>query len=196
MKKTFDHRFGDLHARLRSRQGQSLIEVMVAMTLLTVGFLGAVALLSRSLALNSFTANNVTAVYLASEGIEVTKNLIDHDVFAGNAGQGAGWGTCLSEIKTPQGFEVDYTTSNCNLLSAYSPTHFLYYDHNTHLYSYVSINGTPTIFTREISMGSYSQDEITVSSTVFWAGLDGAPQHVTLEDHFYNWYSNTSQPAP
>lgn len=182
------------HNGIRCRTGQSLIEVMVAMSLLTVGFLGAVTLLSRSLALNRFTANNVTAIYLASEGIEIGKNMIDHDVFAQNAGQGAGWGSCLGELGTiADGFEADYETFDCKPVDGkvmgYGPSDYLQYHADTHLYDYDKNGGTATIFTREIAMGSYGSGEITVSSTVFWSGLDGAPQSIILEDHFYDWYS-------
>ena len=64
------------------RGGQSLIEVMVAVTALTVSFLGISSLLSQSLALNRVISNEATATYLASEGIEIAKNLIDHDFYA------------------------------------------------------------------------------------------------------------------
>ena len=59
---------------------------MVAITVLTVGFLGISSLLSQSLALNRVTTNEITATYLASEGIEIAKNLIDHDVYAQQIG--------------------------------------------------------------------------------------------------------------
>lgn len=177
-----------------SRKGQSLIEVMVAMTMLTVGFLGAIALLSRSLALNRFTTSNVTATYLASEGVEVAKNLIDHDVFAQEFGaQGTGWGSCFGNGGN---FEIDNTTGEpggwgqCgNLVRWSSPGDALKYDSVAHTYGYQ--NGTPTIFAREISITN-GTGEITVVSTVFWQGLDGAPESVQLEDHFYDWYSTTS----
>ena len=168
------------------------------MTMLTIGFLGAIALLSRSLALNRFTASNVTATYLASEGVEIAKNLIDHDVFAQEfGGQGTGWGSCFGNGGS---FEIDNTTGESGGWGQCPPNGSLYpwpaaggdplrYDAVTHTYGYQ--NGTPTVFTREISVTN-GTNEITVVSTVFWQGLDGASEKVALEDHFYNWYSSTS----
>lgn len=189
-----------------ARKGQSLIEVMVAMTLLTVGFLGVVALLSQSLAINNFTANNVTAIYLASEGIEIAKNLIDHDVFMGNTHQSWSWGMCAGSLNViAANFEAAYNTDQCSNgvdgVMPYNANDHLYYYPNTHLYGYNQNNsaqngGTPTIFTRDIAMIPNGSDEITVSSTVFWAGLAGAPQSITLEDHFYDWYSKNVSPSP
>jgi prepilin-type N-terminal cleavage/methylation domain-containing protein len=182
-----------------SRRGQSLIEVMVAMTMLTIGFLGAIALLSRSLALNRFTASNVTATYLASEGVEIAKNLIDHDVFAQEfGGQGTGWGSCFGI--GGGSFEIDLTTGEpggwgqCgNLVRWSSAPDPLEYNAATHVYGYQN-GGVQTAFTRriDVSYAPNNVNEVTVVSTVFWQGLDGASEKVALEDHFYNWYSSTS----
>ena len=179
-----------------SRSGQSLIEVMVAITMLTVSFLGISVLLSRSLALNRVTANDVTAAYLASEGIEITKNLIDHDVYAGLAHKGTGWGTCFAGRGTPD-FELDYETTDCGSLAAYDSSKPLLYDPPTHLYGYEA--GVATIFARDIRVsrnpawpGDPNDDEITINVLVSWSGLDGAPDRINLEDRFYNWYSTST----
>ena len=68
-----------------SRRGQSIIEAMVAISILTTGFLGIFALLSKSFFLSRVVADETTATYLASEGMEITKNIIDHDVYTGLA---------------------------------------------------------------------------------------------------------------
>jgi hypothetical protein len=158
---------------------------MVAITMLTVSFLGISVLLSKSLAVNRVTANDVTATYLASEGIEITKNLIDHDVYAGYAHQGNGWGSCFLAT---QDFEVEYSTNDCRTLVSFgNGGHVLLYDASAHLYNYE--NGTPTIFTREIRVVPTGSYEVTVIAIVSWSGLNGAPGNISLEDHFYKWYS-------
>ncbi len=167
---------------LSSQSGQSLIEVMVAITLLTVGFLGITSLLSRSLALNRVTTNQLTATYLASEGVEIAKNLIDHDVYAGGDGQ---WGACFSG-KGGTDFELDYTTIDCGTLTQFSKTP-LYYHPDTHFYNYNSNGGTATDFTRDVRV-QMSGDEAIVNTIVSWSGLGGSPGSINLEDHFYKWH--------
>jgi len=170
--------------RKRERSGQSLIEVMMAITMLTVGFLGIATLLSRSLALNRVTANDVTATYLASEGIEIAKNLIDHDVYSSGDGQ---WGACFTGHGTTD-FELDYATRDCSSLPAYDPSHYLLFNPATHLYGYpADMTGAPTIFTRDVKV-VVNGPEIKVNSVVYWTGLDGAQGNINLEDHFWNWY--------
>ena len=79
-----------------SRRGQTLVEALVALSILTVGFVGIIVLLTRSFQLNRTTANDTQATYLAAEGIEVAKNLIDHDVYEQLSGNSSySWGSCF-----------------------------------------------------------------------------------------------------
>lgn len=184
----------------KNRKGQSLIEVMVALLVLTTGFLGILSLLSQSIFLSKTVGQETTATYLAAEGIEIAKNLIDHDVYENLAGLGTGWGTCFG--LSGGNYELDYTTTDCTsaALKSYlgsTPPDYLYFDPATHLYVYNfdDLNPTvPTGFQRGIKIipndvpGNPSIPEITVQSIVTWE-VGGAYQNVTLEDHFYNWHT-------
>ena len=68
--------------------GQTLLEVMMALFVLTSGFLGILSLLAQSIFLSKTVGNETIATYLAAEGVEVAKNLLDHDVYAHIAGVG------------------------------------------------------------------------------------------------------------
>lgn len=181
---------------------------MIALFILTTGFLGILSLLSQSIFISKNISDQTIATYLASEGIELAKNLIDHDVYEQVASVGTGWGTCFG----PGGgsFELDYTTTNCNNVdmpsvpSAADPPDFLYYDPVTHEYLYtfsgpagaqvIPDGGSPTIFKRAIKVipnNNPAIPEITVQSIVSWNNGLPTEQSVTLEDHFYNWYPQT-----
>jgi type II secretory pathway component PulJ len=166
------------------RSGQSLIEVMVALSLLTVGFLGVFNLLSRSLFLNKTVSNEATATYLAAEGVELAKNLIDHDVYLSLAGAGGGWGNCF---KNGGDFELDYMTQSCPIADANAGVDPLWYHATTGLYDYnENGGGTKTNFARDINILNVSNHEIRVSVKVLW-NTGPTPESVTVEDHFYNW---------
>lgn len=171
---------------------------MIAISILTVGFLGIVSLLARSFFLNRVDADEATATYLASEGIELAKNIIDYDMYQGT------WGTCLATAGVSgggqgKGFELDYATLtsspvNCGSLTPFNssdPDH-LEFDPDTHLYGYNLSTPNPitTSFVRDISFSMPSASngwEIAVSSTVTWSTGPITAQSVTLEDHFYDW---------
>jgi Prokaryotic N-terminal methylation motif len=183
----------DQRSNNESRSGQTLIEAMVAVTLLTVGFLGISSLLSQSLALNRVTANQLTATYLAAEGIEVAKNLIDHDVYLQIATQGTiGWDACWQKLGGYSGgFGLDYTTVNCDPGAGqiFDGNGGLYYHADTHLYDYNEGvgGGTQTDFKRKVAMTPTGNYEMTVTSVVSWPGFAGTEDEVTMEDHFYNY---------
>ena len=87
-----------------SRTGQILIEAIIALSALTIGFLGILALLSSSLSLNRVISDNYTATYLAAEGIEVVKNAIDRNYILQAGGSLVPWNNNLSEGT----YEVEY----------------------------------------------------------------------------------------
>lgn len=60
------------------RKGQSLLEVLVALGLAVAAVLGILALVTRATGLNRVTTDQYIASYLASEGIELVRNLFDH----------------------------------------------------------------------------------------------------------------------
>ena len=166
---------------------------MVAISILTVGFLGITTLLTKSFQLNRIASDQTKATYLAAEGIEITKNLIDHDVFNGIATGVGGWGTCFS---FPNGYyQLDYTTTNCSLIpfSLVSNPAAVYFDSATGLYSDspVGAGSTKTIFTRDVQVVN-NGDEIDVYSTVYWNPTSLSARRMTLEDHFYNWHPLTN----
>jgi hypothetical protein len=163
---------------------------MVAITMLTVSFLGISSLLAQSLALSRVTANSVTATYLASEGIEVAKNLIDHDFYGQASGETQGWGSCFGGGGN---FELTYATYDCVALTQFiGQGDYLWYHNSTdHLYDYDQNGTTETGFTRKIVVTpaeNGNRDEITVDAIVTWAGFSGVSNDIKLEDTFYKWY--------
>ena len=160
-----------------------------------MGFIGIVTLLTKSFQLNRTTANDTQATYLASEGIEIAKNLIDHDVYAGFAlsANTNDFGACFP--LAGYYYPIDYSTTDCSTLHfsppSSPPNTVLYLDPSTHLFGEDSSVGSATSFTRNIEVTPISNSsglaELDVQSTVTWTeGLTS--NTITLEDHFYNWH--------
>jgi Tfp pilus assembly protein PilW len=175
--------------RKNPRRGQTLIEALLALGVITMGLLGIMALLSKAFFYDREVSDRLTATYLASEGIEVAKNLIDHDMYSG-----AGWGACFESNPSWNsngggGFaslSPDYTTTDCASIPAYSGAPLLF-DPATNRYGYSQTAGwAATAFTREVRV-SLSGDQITVQSIVRWNTGPITGESVDLEDHFYDW---------
>jgi len=154
-----------------TKKGQLLIESLVAISVLIIGFLGIFGLLSRSLSLNNVISSQYIASNLAAEGIEVVKNLIDHNFIqyrAWNEGISAGF------------YEISFDSQNLEP----NQNRFLLFNSSANTYNYQ--NGQPTFYKRLIEIQNITPDEIRVKSTVGWR-IRGGSYLVNLEDHFFNW---------
>ena len=152
--------------------GQLLIESMIGISIAVVGLLGILGLVSRSTSLNRVVSNQFIGNYLAAEGIEIVKNLIDSNII-----QHKPWNEGFSNGS----FEADYTS----LTLTPNQNRPLLFDSTNNFYNYQS--GTPTIFTRTINITLIGSEEIKVNSIVKWKTRGGAQFEVNLEDHFFNW---------
>ena len=152
--------------------GQVLVEAIVAISILVIGLLGIFSLLSRSLSLNRVIADQSAATYLAAEGIELVKNLVD-----ANAIQRRPWNLGIN----PGDYEMDF---NDSALAA-NQNRKLNFDSESGQFSYDS--GAPTAFQRLIVISQPSPDELKINSLVNWITRGGGQFEVNLEDHFFNW---------
>lgn len=181
------------------RKGQTLVEALIAVSILTVGFLGIVALLSKSFFISRATSDEVTATYLAAEGVELAKSIVDHDVYSGT------WDACFGlALGQTKSYEFDYSVlaspgAACSSLNSdlftgggtpieFSPATYSYG------YKFPSAQRPiQTKFSREIRVSlptASNGNEIVVRSIVRWPVWPlGAvvSQNITLEDHFYRW---------
>lgn len=165
------------HGRTRGRftnvsAGQFLIESMIAIGIITVGLLGILTLLSNALGLYRVIADQYKGVYLASEGIEVVKSIIERNVILGSP---TPWNSGFSNGF----FEVDYSSDSLMALTG-NPLLF-----NNGIYSY-ALGGVATPYRRTIKIQLIGSDEMRVNSTVTWITRGGGSFSVNLEDTFFN----------
>jgi Tfp pilus assembly protein PilV len=169
--------------RSHTRSGQSLVEALIAISLLLVGFLGTITLINRSIGLTRVVADSYVGTYLAAEGIEVTKSLIDANYVAGRPyyeGFQACASTCDWELDANSTWESGRPTEYAGRT--------LWYDPIVRAYSYAPF-GTATTYKRKVSvtLTGPNAKEIVVISRVEWRARGGGDSSVTLEDHFYDW---------
>ena len=90
-----------------------MIEMLVAVSIISVSLMGILALVARSLAFNRLTTEQYVATYLAAEGIELTKNFFDHSYLSSAPGTGGfyGW-TGVSSIAPAGPYGIFFLDSN------------------------------------------------------------------------------------
>src|SRR3989344_9238906 len=166
--------------RIKNEKGQLLIEAMVAVSLMLVGLMGIFGVLSRSLGLSRVAADHFVAVNLASEVIEIAKNILDKNFTA--PGGGVSWNDGF-----PDGtYCVDY--QNDSLVSCPGAEDKKLYVNSDGLHEHDTSNNTRSKFSRSLTViTSPTGNMIAVQSKVTWVGKGGPNSSVTVEDHFYNW---------
>ncbi len=195
------------------RGGQTIIEAILAISVLTFGLLSVLSLLNRSLSLNRVIADNYRATYLAAEGIEIARNLVDYNVNFGedpSATRGCQDSDgvrvrCISEDLDDGCYELTYTTDFTTPGNAITPLRaaacvnfgdasvrqLRYHDTTTHLYDYDNAQSIETPFRRivqiESAVSGSAPYRVRVNSMVEWRGRGGGTFRVNLEDYFYDF---------
>ena len=89
---------------LNDKRGFTLIEVTVAMFLVTVGVLGVFTVIQRTISFISISSSKLVASYLAQEGIETIRNIRDSNWL-----EDVAWDNGLTICSS--GCEADYKTN-------------------------------------------------------------------------------------
>lgn len=157
----------------RSR-GFTLVEALVALTLLTVALVPAFIQATSAMQLSVTIRNSLVAADLAQEGVEVMRAMRDANWFAG-APFGSGLDACAS------GCLVQW---NSVAPIPYTPNTPLRFDALTGLYQYSQ--GDNTLFYRTIYVTEVSVGELAIRSEVTWKDRRNA-KSFSVEQHVFDW---------
>lgn len=177
----------------KKQDGQIMIEAIVAISMVTIGLLGIITLLINSSRWNRDVSHELVATYLAAEGVEVMKNLIDASIASELRGDtmatwNAGLPEGLYEIQHGAAFGSDGTLPGTPGARQISPNSAqkLMYDSGAGAYQYGSGDASPFSRVVQVIGPRGGSDTLLVSSTVFWDGQEGV-ENIHLEDVFTYW---------
>lgn len=157
-------------------KGFTLVEVVIALFIITIGVGGAFVLIQRTIAFSSHSSFQLRASYLSQEGVELVRNIRDGNFLDIRNGLGGSWDDGLTSCSS--GCELDYNDSS---LSSYQGS-LLKQDGNFYTYD----SGTDTTFQRRITISSISSSQIDVTVEVLW-NERGRFGSVTTSTQLYNW---------
>ena len=160
-------------------EGFSLIETLVAITVLLIAVTGPLSIAHRALSDANLAKNQTIAIFLAQDAIEYLKNLRDENLLSGND-----WdrtindcnGTCI----------VDSALDTLTACSGSCPV--LRQDSATGLYGYNN-NWEPTLFTRTVTTTTVNEDEFSVSVDISWQN-GTITKTISLKEHILNWHES------
>jgi len=167
--------------------GFSILEVMVALSILSIGLLGVSSLVIQNLQVQNINKNYLTASMLAQEGLELVRNQRDTNWL-----KGADWLTGSggnTDILQDWSYAIDASGDMYAGADDFSNAITKLFIDNDGFYLH-NIVGTSTPFSRIIRVlphplaGPY--DYITASSTVRWND-SGRVNTYVAETQFFNW---------
>ena len=157
-------------------QGFSLIESLVAISILLLALTGTLTIASRSIIASANSRDQITAFFLGSEAVEFVRNTRDNNILVGNSWLD-GLDECMSgscTIDSPNN-AVGNCAGTCQPLLI------------TEAGVYNQINGEPTIFRREISINEVASGrEVVISVTTTWKRRL-IERTLTTEERLFNW---------
>ena len=182
-------------------KGFTIIELVIAIFILSVAIFGVYNAFSTIVVLTSGASDRLTAAYLAQEGIEIIRNIRDTNWIEMGADPDAAWHDGLSGWE--QGCQADYTTGtaiiNPTALASWTGSEPSgsdegggnYLKLNTNGF-YVYGTGSDTKFKRKITITFVEGPEglpyiMKVSAKVFWS-KKGEWSQIEAEDNLYDWY--------
>jgi prepilin-type N-terminal cleavage/methylation domain-containing protein len=198
-----------------TQSGFSLVETLVAITILLIVITGPLAISSSAAKSSSFSSEQVTAFFLAQEGVELVEKARDDLLvpyysganpdpwadFINTTGSGL-YQLCKPDLNaTPKRFGCDLTINNgstgtlqvaacleggSNCLLYIDKANSTIRSRYTHTSSATTVN---TPFTRTITLEQITPDEVKVVSKVTWrTGALKAQQEVFVESRLFNIY--------
>jgi hypothetical protein len=173
----------------------TLLEVILAITVLTLAVGGSFILISQTIASVSLAQSKLIASYLAQEGIEMAKNIRDTNwlkiqPWDQNLNEGACW-----EGDYQTGAPPDYPSFvSCPYPYQYDDLRFLGVDEDG-FYSYSYLLGNESIFKRKIVISDKvdlddppdgEPDKLKVSVEILWEER-GKSHSLIAQEYLYNW---------
>lgn len=156
--------------RRHNQRGFTLVESMVALVILTIAIIPALYLSNSAVTVAYNVRDDLAAAELAQEGVEVIRAIRD-----------ANWlnGVAFDTNLAAGSYRVEWNSTTPLALAGNPPLNL-----NNGLYTYVG--GTPSKFTRMITITKVNAGELKVVSQVSWATRIGS-RTTTVEDHLFNW---------
>lgn len=169
--------------------GFSLIEVLVAISILVIAVAAPMVLAARSVTVARYASNEITAFYLAQEGLEYIR-LARDDNFINTVNWMSGINDTGSVCKNSPCTVSPTLAPSSGIQACHGPSGCppLYFNPATGFYDITTGPGwTPSIYTRSIQVTAVSSDEVIVSSTVTW-NEGSIPRSFSLSLHLMRWY--------
>jgi len=181
MKYKINNKFKIKDYELKTNLGFTLVETLIAISILLVSIAGPLTVASKGLMASRYSRDQIVAFYLAQEATELIRNKRDNNAITGNS-----WTDGLASCFNPNGCIVDAADGNFSSCTADGCTE-LNKHNTTGFYSYSSgSNWEASTFTRTINIEEINQDEIRISVNIAWqTGV--LNNNFVINENLFDW---------
>ena len=177
------------------KKGFSLVELLVAISILSIAILATFTAVQGSFRSNLFAEDQIIASYLGQEAIEFVRNIRDENGIKNTKAIESGgtypWLSGIAQISTDPCYPGKFCTidsplkllASCN--SNASSCQVLRFDTNTGLYGYTA-GWSATKYKRSISFTRISANEVRVNVDVSWQG-QGISKTFSISEILRDW---------
>lgn len=173
--------------------GFTLIEALVAISILVIAVIGPLSLASKGLSYSNYAKDEITAFYLANEAIDVIRNIRDTNKNSDKTWS-EGLTGCISgcyfdawensiTLKSPS-YDEDYILKTCK------KDGLVRFGYDFKLLSECQDSGStePSYFSRKVKLETVdsSGNEIRVTAVVSWVAKNGINRSITITENLFN----------
>jgi prepilin-type N-terminal cleavage/methylation domain-containing protein len=172
-------------------KGFSLLEVMLALGVITIGLMGVSSLVLQNIQAQDINKNYLIASMLAQEGIELVRNIRDTNFLLGNDWKSGKVGLPNTNIirgasiGESRNYVIDYNKDITNVSGMNDPITELFINSVSKVYEHNSA-GLPTIYHRLITTYNFGE-YVEVHSNVQWIEQNRTHNYEAVTD-LYNWW--------
>ncbi|MDD5535412.1 MAG: prepilin-type N-terminal cleavage/methylation domain-containing protein [Candidatus Pacebacteria bacterium] len=170
-----------------SKKGFTLVEALIAMSVLIIGIFSGFVLVTRALYNAAVIQDRLTASFLAQEGVELVRQIRDTNFIKILDNESDNWrdgledGNYIVEAKIRDGSSISLVP----IEEGREAPNLLYNDDvDQRIYNH-SI-GEETVFNRKIKISSISGDQIMVEVIMNWKTRN-IEFDLIVEDRLFNW---------
>lgn len=174
---------------MQTNKGFTIIETLVAATILVIGFVAPITVAVNSMRATSFAIDQAAAYYFATEGIEMVRAARDNAVLEGLPNWLEYLDNCIApaacSIRDPSGsidndndFENGCASGGCSIRYSGGQNRFM------------SAGGPATKFSREIVVTPIPGGrEADIQVSIFWETI-GESHSLVVRERIFNWSGN------
>jgi type II secretory pathway pseudopilin PulG len=177
---------------IRFKSGFTLVEALVALSILIVGIISGFILVTKALYDVTIIQDRLTASFLAQEGLELVRQIRDTN-YLNKLKEGTGnWDDGLSDGTFTVSVNITSPPGSI-ILDPLAPgeRRYLKYTSSSPPYLYNYDIGDETTFERTIQITHIPPDEIKIQSILTWKSrnisFEIGKGGIKAEDHLFNW---------